>query len=163
MAITLRHQTVASTWSQIVEGGAGHEKEVMQTTYNFIEQARIPNVKMTQEEVRMGTAFGRRRDFIILTHERPLHEFIMWLGARDYGANLEGGWYVTYHPKGLKVRRYKPDEAVRLLDLFAQQDLYSFVKVAGECLKTALKVLYKELELEPPSLDTKGRGFLEVW
>jgi hypothetical protein len=101
MAITLRHQTVASTWSQIVEGGAGHEKEVMQTTYNFIEQARIPNVKMTQEEVRMGTAFGRRRDFIILTHERPLHEFIMWLGARDYGANLEGGWYVT----GFHLRR----------------------------------------------------------
>jgi hypothetical protein len=47
--------------------------------------------------------------------------------------------------------------------MFSQQDLYSYMKVAHECLRTALRMLYRELELDPPSLDTKSRGFLDVW
>jgi hypothetical protein len=163
MAITLKQESVVDTWSQIIEGGAGHEKEVMENTFKLITEARIPNVKVRQDEVRMGTFAGVRRDFILLAPEGSIKEFAMWITARDYGANLDAGWYLTYHPMGFKIRRYKPQEAVNRLNMFSQQDLASYLMVAHHCLLNSLEMLYKQLELDPPSWDRKSRGFLEVW
>jgi hypothetical protein len=163
MTITLKQETVVDTWSQIIAGGAGHEKEVMENTFKLLTDARIPNVKIRQEEVRMGTFAGVRRNFILLAPEGSIREFAMWISARDYGTNLEGGWWFTYHAMGFKIRRYKPQEAVERLNMFSQQDLTSFLQVAHHCLTDSLDMLYNQLGQEPPSRDRKSRGFLEVW
>jgi hypothetical protein len=112
----------------------------------------------------MGTFAGVRRNFILLSYSgRSLREYALWINARDYGSNLEAGWYITYHAMGFKIRRYKPQEAVDRLDMFSQQDLISSITVASECLKKALTKLYQELNLNPVGMNTKSRGYLDIW
>ena len=49
------------------------------------------------------------------------------------------------------------------VDFFSQQDLSAYTSYAHHCVTETVQKLMKELERDPTGLNTKSKGFLELW
>lgn len=93
------------------------------------EFAKEKGCRIYKEYVDIGYSGG--------TDDRPgLNDYRIFVGARDYGDNLDISWYLTCEPKFFK--RYlsniltggASDKALSFnLDLFQQQDLNAYTTV----------------------------------
>jgi len=97
-----------------------------------------------------------------------LRDYRMYIGARDFGTNLDVSWYVTIQPSALKraLSKYttgNPQALSMQVDFFSQQDLSAYTSYAHFCVKETVKTLMKQLEQDPTGLNTKSKGFLELW
>ena len=62
--------------------------------------------------------------------------------------------YTTGNPQALSMQ----------VDFFSQQDFLSaYTSYAHHCVTDAVRELMKELEQDPTGLNTKSKGFLELW
>jgi hypothetical protein len=150
----------------MVEKGAGRSKDVMQTTERLIIEANMPGVKTRMDTVSTGI-FSQRRNFLIVTNDNH-KDYRLFINARDYGTVLDASWYVVLEPRGIKRAISKamtgnPLEFSRQVDMFTQQDIRAFTTVATEMFKKALDDLLEELKLDPSVLNTKSRGYLNIW
>ena len=139
---------------------------LLDTTENFIKEAKMPGVNQHQEEVSSGL-FGSKRNCVIVT-QANLRDYRMYIYARDFGTHLDASWYLTVQSRFLKRAMSKyttgnPNALAQNLGIFSQQDLGAFATITGQCLKRTLKVLLEELKQNPSGLDTRSKGFLSVW
>jgi hypothetical protein len=155
MATNIRREAVIDSWSTIIEQAAGQDKRLMEDMTRFITEANMPDVTLVRDECTMGM-FGSKRDLLILKHEQH-REYRMFLGARDFGANLDASWFLTYVPIGFGRRVPQQN-----LNIFTQQDLRAFVSVAHHCMKKAIELLC-EGQQTPAGLNNSSTGFLTVW
>ena len=191
MAIVKREEVIES-WSVLIGGGQGRAEEIFNNTDNFITQTKVPNVKKERKKLAPSLIrgiFGTKRDFLIVTETGSprLKPFQMFIGARDYGDNLDVSWYLTYKA-GFWVRvlafflmipvvniLFAPfalisgiTSMVRErrggldLDLFDEQDLRAYVTNAHHCLLEGVEKLMVDLHQDPSKIDRKSRGFLGI-
>jgi hypothetical protein len=165
MPVSLSREKVIDNWNMIIEQAAGRDKWVLDTTETFIQEANMPDVVFKQDQVTTGL-FGAKRLFLLVDH-RHLKEYHMYIGARDFGTNLDVCWFLTLAPSGLKsaVSRYATGNPMALssqINLFSQQDLRAFTTIAHHCVKRTVDMLCEELKLGPPSMG-QSKGFLNVW
>jgi hypothetical protein len=163
---TLKSEKVIQQWGQLIEGGAGRDRWVLDTTEQLIKDANIPNVSLRREAVSSGL-FGEKRDFLIVTH-RALREYEMFISAREYGRHLAVSWYLTVNPSFLKRSISKritgnPNALSQEIPVFAQQDLNAYVGIAGDCAEKACETLMDELKLDTSTIDRKSKGVLNIW
>jgi len=191
MAI-VRKEEVVDSWSVLIGDGQGRAGEIFNNTDSFIRETKAPDVKMEKKAMAPGIIrgiFGTKRDFLIVTQKgNPrLKPFQMFIGARDYGNNLDVSWYLTQRPgfwirvlafflmipvvnilfipfaflSGLtsmvRERRGGLD-----LDLFDEQDLRAYVTNAHHCLLEAVEKLMVDLHQDPSKMERKSRGFLGI-
>ena len=131
-----------------------------------LKDARMPGFFAQKRDVSSGL-FSTKRNFLVVGHNN-LKDYHMYIGARDFGAHLDVSWYVTIEPGFLKrsVSKYtmgNPQALSMQVDFFSQQDLSAFVGVAHHCVTDAVKMLMEELKQDPTGLNTKSKGFLELW
>jgi hypothetical protein len=158
MAMNISRKAIIDSWSTIVENGAGQEQRLIDTTIQFINEAKMPNVTLYRDECFVVSGLSRiRRDLLILTHAH-YRKISMFLGATAYGASLNVGWFLTFTPSFFS-RKFIP----ATVDIFAQQDLRAFVSIAHHCMKKALEAVCEDLEQSPAGLNEKSTGFLSVW
>src|SRR6266705_4231765 len=124
--MALKNESVTSSWNSLVIQGAGKDKWVMDTVEQMIKEAHMPGVTTGQQEVSSGL-FGAKRKFLVVNHT-SLRDYRMYIGARDFGTNLDVPWYVTIQPSALKraVSKYTtghPQALSMQVDFFSQQDL----------------------------------------
>jgi hypothetical protein len=105
--------------------------------------------------------------FLVVNHG-SIRDYHLYIGARDFGTNLDVSWYLTIQPGGLKRMMSKymtgnPQALSMQVDFFSQQDLNACVGFAHYCVTATVKQLLKELEQDPTGLNTKSKGFLELW
>ena len=93
----------------------------------------------------------------------------MYIGARDYGNNLDVQWYLTCEPGFFKktlssiLTKGASDKALSfLLDIFQQQDLTAYVTYIHHCLLKAVEALMTSLGQDFKRVDRKSKGFLGV-
>ena len=164
--MALKNEAVLEQWGEILENGAGKSKWIMDSVERMIKEANMPGVVAQQQPVSSGI-FGTKRDYLVVVHT-SLRDYKMYIGARDFGVHLDIAWYLTAEPRFLKraVSKYtlgNPQALSMQVDFFSQQDLRAFVGIAHHCVtKTAQSVL-DELGQDPTSLNTKSKGFLELW
>jgi len=163
---TLKHEAVIERWNSIVAQGAGKDKWVMDTVEHLIKDANMPGVSVSQQPVSSGL-FGAKRNFLVV-NQSNLRDYHMYIGARDFGAHLDVSWYVTIEPRFLKrtLSKYtmgNPHALSQTIDFFSQQDLSAYTTVAHHCVLDAVHQLMKELEQDPTGLNTRSKGFLELW
>jgi hypothetical protein len=98
-----------------------------------------------------------------------LKDYRMYIGARDYGNNLDVQWYLTCEPGFFKktlsafLTKGASDKALSfILDLFQQQDLSAYATVVHHCLLKALEKLMLGLGQDVSKIDRKSRGFLGI-
>jgi hypothetical protein len=164
---TISREKVLDSWFALVKDAAGKDQWVMETTQQAIEKAAPNDVGCRIEEVNSGF-FSQRRNFLIVTHNR-LREYAMFIGARDFGRDLDVSWYQTVHPGFLKRAISKrltmgdPNALSMNINVFAQQDLSAYKQLAHECLQETLQTLMSGLKQDYSTIDRKSKGFLSVW
>jgi len=164
--MALKNESVVDKWNTLVENGAGRAKWTLDTVESKIKAANMPGVRTGQREVSAGV-FGAKRVFLQVAND-SLKDFLLYIGARDYGVHLDVSWYLTVQPTGLKraLSRYSSGNPLAMsmaLDFFRQQDAHAFVTVAHHCVTNTVKELLDELEQDPKALNTQSKGFLSVW
>jgi len=167
MAVSLTSEKVLERWAGLVQGGAGRSEWLIDKTIELLSATDLQNLFYKREPVRTGM-FSDPRDFLILTYG-TLREYAMFIGARDFGKDLDVAWFLTVNPGFLKRAISKkltggnPNALSMDIDLFAQQDLQAFKLVADTCLQKAVDILLDELKLDHSTIDRKSKGFLSVW
>lgn len=191
MAI-VRSQEVIDSWSVLIEDACGKADEVFAGTEGFIVQSKAPNVKTRKKKIAPGIIrrlAGHKRDFLIVTENgnARLKPYQMFIGARDYGNNLDVSWYLTFRPSfwekffavwfaipilnwlalpfawGWSARRMVRERRGGLdLDFFDEQDLRAYVTNAHHCLLKAVDELMVKLHQDPSKIERRSRGFLGI-
>jgi hypothetical protein len=101
-------------------------------------------------------------------NHQALRDYHLFIIARNFGKDLDVSWFLTVAPSFLKrtVSKYamgNPNAISMSLDVFDQQELSAFSTVTHHCLLKSVKALMEELEQDFSTLNTKSKGFLEVW
>lgn len=166
MAVSISREKVIDNWNTVIPDAAGKNTWVLDTTEAFIKDSHMPHVGCRQDEVSTGL-FSAKRTFLLVGHYE-LKEYCMYIGARDFGAHLDVGWFLTLAPRGLKrtLSKYIVGNPMALssqINLFSQQDLRAFTTIAHHCVKRTVDMLCEELDQRPEGLNTASKGFLGVW
>ena len=171
MAVTLKDEKIIDRWSMIVENGQGQAEQVYQDTENFIKESKAPGIRIGREKVRPGWLkglLGNERSYLMVSND-ALSDYRMFIGARDYGDNLDISWFLTCEPGFFKKRLSNvltsgaSDKALSLnLDLFQQQDLSAYATVVHHCLLKAVDKLMLGAGQDSSKIDRRSKGFLGI-
>jgi len=171
MAVTIKDEKIMDSWGTIMEGAQGKSDFILETTKHELEESEAPWVSWDITDVAPGMFkgfFGKKREYLRVINQ-ALKDHRMYIGARDYGNNLDVSWYLTVEPGLLKKLTSKAlfsgsDKALSYaLDIFDQQDLQAYVTVVHHCLLRAVESLMNELNQDFSKINRKSKGFLEVW
>jgi hypothetical protein len=124
MAKTLCKDRIIDKWLTVIENGAGNQDRVFLRTEGILQQTNLPNVSWQRQEIAMGM-FGRGgREFLVVTH-RSLHEYVMYLNARDFGSHLDCAWFLTVQPGFFQrtASKFAQDGRGLGLNVFDEQEL----------------------------------------
>ena len=162
-----RQDIVIQQWGQVINQGAGHYKWIIETVEQMLKEADMPGLRFRQMEVAQGGRFGRRRDLLIVAHNN-LKEYHIFIGARDVGAHLEVTWFLTISPGFFKRSISKrimgsPQGLSMQIPIFDRQELNTWVSVIEACVGGAVAKLMKELQQDTSELNSKSKGFLQLW
>src|SRR5215211_3632453 len=97
---TISRDKVVENWNTIVKAAAGKDTWVIDTIERSLKDVNAPNVTIQRTQVSAGM-FSTKRDFLEVTHG-GLREYAMYMYARDFGRDLDVGWYLTLSPGFLK-------------------------------------------------------------
>ncbi len=169
--ITLKEGKILDQWSTLIEQCQGHAEGLLQAVEKRLEGHQAPGVSWKRESVAPGWIkglFGTRRDVLLLTHER-FDDYLMCVGARDYGTNLDVSWYLTGSTKSALVSALAKATAAeglaaafQALDVFDQQDLMAYVTVGHHSVLDAVQDLMKQRNMDTTRLERKSRGMFAI-
>lgn len=172
--ITLKEGKIIDQWSTLIEQCQGHGEALLQAVEKNLARHQPPGVSWNRESVAPGWLkglFGKRRDYLLLTHER-FADYLMCVGARDYGTNLDVSWYLTASTASALIKGLAGIPGVGIaagmfaglqaLDVFDQQDLMAYVTVGHHSVLQAVQELMQKQNLDLARLERKSRGMFGV-
>jgi len=170
MAVTLKEQKIMSSWGMVIQGGQGKSESIFSTIQGLLASNDAPGVEWEMTEAQPGRIkglFGKKRDYLLVTNE-ALKDYRLYVGARDYGTNLDTAWFLTVEPKFFSGLAKAAQSLASFgvfgdLDIFDQQDLRAYVTVVHHSVLDAVGSLMEELGQDPSKIDRRSKGFLEVW
>ncbi len=167
----LRKEQVLESWGMLIENGQGKYNEVFQNTERFIRESKAPSIEVDKGEMApgiIGGLLGTKRDFLRVKDQGNsiLSPYQIFVGARDYGNNLDVSWYLTYRPSIFEALigafRSRSSLALDELDLFELQDLEAYTTVCHHSTLKAVGNIMLALNQDPTKIDRKSRGFLGI-
>mgnify|MGYP001077013070 CR=1 FL=1 len=88
--VDLGKAKILDSWSVLIENSRGKGEEVYGSTTSFIQDSRAPDIGIEKVTV-VGRPIGffkrAEGDYLMVANE-GLKNFRMYVGARDYGNNL---------------------------------------------------------------------------
>lgn len=167
--VILKDEKILDSWSTIIENAQDKVAEIYNEVPRFIQESQAPGVKTETVNVNpgmIGALLGRRRDYLMVTNE-SMKDFKMYIGAREYGNNLDVSWYLTCEPsvfkKALSDILTKSDKGLSfMLDIFQQQDLNAYATVVHHCLLKSVENIMQGLNQDSSKIERKSRGFLGI-
>jgi len=166
--VTFRNEKILDSWSVLIEDAQGKADEIYSSVLKFLQESKIPDVKTETVTGVVPGFFGPKghRDYLMAKNER-LKDYRMYVGARDYGKNLNVSWYLTCEPGPLKrmVSGALTGYAKGLsfsLDVFQLEDLTAYVTSVHHRVLKAVDSVMRESGQDPSKIDRKSRGFLGV-
>jgi hypothetical protein len=180
--VTLAVSAILDSWSILIEGGQGKGVEVLKKTMELIEESQAPSVKVERvtayppkatklARILFEKARKMGKECLLVTNKiDELKDFRMYVGARDYGKNLNVSWYLTCEPGALKSLVSKIHTGSKFglsfhpyyLTAFHQEELTAYVTTVHHCLLNAVDELMRNLGQDPSKIDRKSKGFLGV-
>lgn len=167
--VTLKEGKILDNWATMLEHCHGEEEGLLRAVEANLSAFQAPGVTWSRETVSPGWLkglFGKKRDFLIVTHER-FDDYTFFVSARDYGTSLDISWYLAGSTKNPLVKLasqaagYIPGSAIFNLDVFDQQDLRAYVTVGHRAVRKAVEELLEKRKLTF-AIDWKSRGMLAV-
>lgn len=160
--LSLKDGKIVREWSTLLpecqDAGAG----LIETIQRKLAAYEVPGLSWKEESASTGFLkglMGKRRDFLVVRSEQ-FPEWLVCIGARDYGRFLNIVWYLTTSPKFLnKMRSAAAGELlVDELDVFDQQDVNAFASVTRMATVTATEEFAEQRNLDLQRLDRQARG-----
>ena len=173
--VTLKDEKVIDSWATIIEGAQDKAATIFEMTQSALTESEAPDVEWEMVEAQpsrvKGFFQGKKRDYLMVTNKGVGDSYRMYLGARDYGKQLDVTWFLTVEPKWLKsiakgaatLATGGVAAALMGIDIFDQQDLRAYVTVTHHCLLKAVATVMGELGQDVSKIDRKSKGSLEVW
>ncbi|RSN76263.1 hypothetical protein [Candidatus Methanodesulfokora washburnensis] len=168
----LRKEQVLDSWGILIEKGSGKSEEIFKDTENFLKESKAPNVEAERTKIAPGVMkwiIGAEREFLkVRERSASLHPYNIFIGARDYGENLDVSWYLTFTPSLIDALVYLLTlgrfglKTPKDLDLFELQDLSAYATNCHHSLLKAVEKLMLSLNQDPSKINRRSRGFLGV-
>ena len=172
--ITLKGGKIIEQWAILIEQCKGEEEGFFRMVEGELAAYDPPGVTWKRESVAPGFwkgLRGKRRDFVLVNNER-FDDYLMCIGARDYGTTLDVSWYLLVSRKGMIRWLLSLIPGVGLLlrlsgqlkdlDVFDQQDLTAYVTVGHHAVLKAVEDLMRKRNLDLARLERKSRGMFGV-
>jgi hypothetical protein len=165
---TLKDEKILESRAMMIPDAQNKVDYFFDSVQKLLEKNQAPGVKWEMGEVTTNFwkgLFGKKRDYILVTNE-ALNEYKIYIGAREYGTNLDIQYFLTCEPGLFKKMDERSDKSMgmmTILDIFAQQDLRAYSTVVRRCIKEVAKTLVKELGQDIANIENDSKGFLEVW
>lgn len=170
----LKNAKIKERWRALIEQGAGHAEEVYRHANAYLHSVQPPEVEWERRELHAGGLLtGKRYDFLFSRNSR-LKNFHLYLTAYDYGTSLHVAWFLTAEPTfwqrlmGLILFWQSgiledPRRLAHLLDIPKQLELTAYATTVHRAAKGAVKTLMEQMKQDFSTVDTKSKGFLELW
>jgi hypothetical protein len=175
--VTLKEGKILDHWATMLEQCHGHDEELLRKVEKHLEAFQAPGVSWKRESVSPGWLKGlrgKRRDFLLLTHAQ-FGDYLMCVGARDYGTTLDVSWHLLASGKRAVMAALATSSSAgaiaagvwakltrRALDVFDQQDLTAYVTIGHRAVLHAVDDLMGEQHLDASRLERKSRGVFGV-
>ena len=146
---SVKSDRIIDQWATIVELAAGKGEHIYTVLDTELTIANIPQVTWSRGDVNTGLMTKGREFFII--KNAGLREYTMYVYARDVGAHLDCGWFLTVEPGFLKKTFSKhmtgnPIALSQSLGVFSQQDLSAWTHIVHRTFLRLVKDLMGDLD-----------------
>jgi hypothetical protein len=155
-------------WSILIEGAQGRAGEIFEAVKKDLEESRVPGVNCQMVKVPKRTGFLKAEveDYLMVTNDY-LKDFRMYIGARDYGRDLNVSWYLTCEPGPLKqffseLFTQSPFAFSFSMDVVRFEELTAYVTKVHHSVLKAVASLMQRLGQDASRIERKSRGFLGV-
>lgn len=176
MSLSLKDSKIVQKWSALLPNCAGEGPGLIKMVEDNLGSYEVPGLAWKQESAKTGFIkgmMGNRRDVLAIRNEQ-LSEWLVCIGAHDYGRFLSVVWYMTTSPKLMnKIRGVASGGLVGLamggtsvfvddLDVFGQQDLSAYSGVTIGAVQDAVQELIEKRKLDLDRLNRKASGLFAV-
>ena len=172
--MALKDEKIQERWEALIEQGQGQADTIFQAATEYLERAEPPEVRWERRDIRAGGLLsGKKYDFLY-ARNRHLNDFRLYLTAYDYGTSLHVAWFLTIELPWWKrivgtilfwtdILPDPKDVAGAGLDIPKQLELSAYAITLHTAAKRSVKVLMEKLEQDFSKVDTKSKGFLQLW
>jgi len=160
-------------WSVLIKDAQARGEELLKETEKLIRESRIPDLEMERTNLSIAGGLSaifsktKEREYLEVKN-RDLTHYGIYIGARDYGNNLDVQWYLLNRQpqKFSEALKALPKEFRRGitggLNVFEQQDLTAYVTAVHHSLLGAVEKIMRALGQDPSRINRKSKGFLGV-
>lgn len=163
--VDLSNVKILDSWSVLIEKACGEREKIYSAMRKFIEESKVPEISI--EPVIVTDQYKIRQEEYLMVSNKKLKDFRMYVGARDYGLDLNVSWYLTCEPGFFKsllseIIEKSPYALSFTLNIFEQEELTAYVTKVHRCLLKAVESLMMNLGQDFSKVERKSRGFLGV-
>ena len=160
--LNLKEGKIVREWSTLLPECQAEGPGLITAIQNRLGAYEVPGLSWKEESASTGfmkSLMGKRRDFLVVRSEQ-FSEWLVCIGARDYGRFLNVVWYLTTSPKFLnKIRSTAAGDVLTdELDVFDQQDVNAFAAVTRMATVVATEELAEKRQLDLQRLERQARG-----
>jgi hypothetical protein len=160
--LTLKDAKIVQKWSALLPGCQGEGPGLLKSIQERLASYEAPGLSWKEESASTGFMkglMGKRRDVLVVRNEK-FPEWLVVVGAQDYGRFLYVVWYMTAAPKFLnQIRSADAGEVlVDELDVFDQQDVEAYASVTRMAVVSTTDEFAKKKNLDLDRLERQARG-----
>lgn len=164
--LTLKDAKIVREWSTILPNCQGEGPGLLESIQQKLSSFEVPGLSWKEESASTGFLkgmMGKRRNVLVVRNE-AFSEWLVCIGAQDYGRFLNVVWYLTASPKFLnKLRGAGTGEVlVDELDVFDQQDVNAYASVTRMAVVAATEEFAEKRELDMARVARQSRGLQAV-
>jgi len=185
----IREEEIIERWSILIEGANGKGKELFKKVEKKLKELEAPKIELVQKEVSpslMRKLKGETKTFLVAGNTY-LKNYLMYIGAADYGKQLFVSWYLTLEPGWLakilaklpwwlqilsfpflipmaiyNLFRRKKSVSPAEMDIFDLEELTAYTTTVHHALIDETKEIAEAVDFDFTKVDLKSRGFLNI-
>lgn len=168
MSMSLKDAKIMDQWSVMLPGCQGEGPGLIQVVQQKLSSYECQDITWKEESASTGlmkSLMGKRRDVLVVRNEK-FSEWMVCMGAQDYGRFLNVVWYLTASPSVMS--KFRGGGVVGLatgggfvlpdLDVFDQQDVSAYVAVTRMAVRAAAEELAEKRQLDIDRLERQAHG-----
>lgn len=170
--VRLKKEQILQEWQTLTEQGEGNKDAVFDVLIEALEATNSPMVSWKREEVNVGSVIQKLHDALTIRNSN-LPPFRIYFLAFDYGTGLYTAWFLVYQPSLLRriwnlflsvlwgIERGSDPRT--FLDLGQLLELSAYTTATHSAAKKAVAALTEKLNQDFTKVNTRSKGFLELW
>ena len=167
---SVRKDQIMESWQVLIEKGRGSAEDVYSAIISALRESQAPGVKWERQDIEAGQTFMNKSYNGLEITNASLEGFIAYVFAYDYGSALHIAWFLSMKASFLTqvamagfLKETDPRALVAYMPVWQQLELSAYTTVVHTATKKAVAYQMGKLNQDLASVNTKSKGFLEVW